>query len=146
MQSIVEDNVLVDSKLNEKLRNYMNSLGISLWMPTTQALHEAISSFFPEMTPKSVQETCDSLGLPVITRIYKTNYSMSPAKTMEEATAQLEKYSQAPYPQIRKSLNIQHHWVLKVREQTWLNSINDLVDAHTYFDEIGEPEIFIFDL
>jgi hypothetical protein len=146
---------ITDADLSEELRKFIIDTQLTLLVPDTEELRKAISPFFPELAEGltfqveqgvSTQSTLDTLGLPVICRIGNSTFSMSPARTEEEARALLEKYKGIPYSQIRKDLGIQYHWILKVDKHTSSCGTDTLVDAHSYFMEDGQPEVYIVNL
>jgi hypothetical protein len=133
-------------ELNEDFRDFMAEMPVNIWVPSSEEFSTSIQPYFPELSTLSMKEALDALGLPVIAQIGRKRFSMSASLDLEDAENQLNIHQQYPYPEIRQSLGIAHHWVIQVSPKSWQNSQNCMVEAHTDFEYYGRPPVCIINL
>ena len=141
---------LTTSSLNDELREFAEDAQVTYDYPTYDEVVTAIKPYFPELVKQSENFTqlLESVGIVVVQKLWpKLVLSWSVADNKEEALKQVEKYSQPSYSQIRKSLNIDYHWIIKVRPNFWSYDTNELNERYGSFIELEHrPEAWIADL
>jgi hypothetical protein len=138
------------AKLNDELREFAEDMPVIVVRPPREDLIAAVEPHFPELVEEAtyLHEFLDPVGIAVIVRIGKDIFiSWSVADSAEEASEQVEKYSQPVYCEIRKALGIQYHWVVKVRPNFWGYDDNTVVERYGGFAQLPtKPDCWILDL
>jgi hypothetical protein len=140
---------LTTSTLNDELREFAEEMPVVVSRLTKEEVIAAIEPCFPELVRQSASltELMDAVGLSAVVRLGKDLFiSWSVADNAEDAIAQLEKFSQPSYSQIRKTLGIQHHWVISVRPDFWGYDDDELIEGYGDFRIDNKPECWILDL
>lgn len=140
---------LTTSTLNDELREFAEEMPVIVSRLTSDNVIAAIEPCFPELVRQaaSLAELMDAVGLSAVVRLGADLFiSWSVADNDKDATEQLEKFSQSSYSQIRKSLGIQHQWVIKVRPDFWEYDDDKLIDGYGDFRDDRSPECWILDL
>jgi hypothetical protein len=141
--------VLTTSTLNDELREFAEEMPVVVSRLTSDEVIAAIEPHFPELVRQAANltELMDAVGLSAVVRLGADLFiSWSTADNAEDAAAQRLRFSQPSYSQIRKSLGIQHHWIIKVRPDFWEYDDDKLIDGYGDFRDDGSPECWILDL
>ena len=142
--------------LNEELRGFLaEQLGGLIFHPSHEAAIAAVQPYLPELVEETffVEKMLDDCGLVAIADLGSRKHgtheriSFSVADNDEDAQKQLEKYGQPSYWAIRKALEIDHHWILRMDESFSSYNSNTLVEAHIAFEcDHKKAEICIIEL
>ena len=140
---------LATSTLNDELREFAEEMPVIVSSLTLNEVIAAVEPYFPELiqVSKNQIELLDTVGLSAVVRLGADLFiSWSVADNDKDAAEQLEKFSQSSYSEIRKSLGIKHHWVIKVRPDFWGYDDDELIDGYGHFREDNKPECWLLDL
>jgi hypothetical protein len=139
---------LTTSTLNNELREFAEEMPVVFSYPTFEEAVLAIKPHFPELVKKAedLTQLLDDVGIVVVEKLADLRISWSVADNSKDAEDQLSKYSQPVYSAIRKALNINHHWVVKVDPDFLGCSDDGLMDGYGIFRADGSPECWILDL
>ena len=136
--------------LNQELREFAEDMPVIVIRPPREELIAAVEPHFPKLVEEAtyLYEFLDPVGIVVIVRIGRDILiSWSVADSPEEAEKQLQKYSQPVYREIRLSLGIQYHWIMRVRPGFWGYDDNNIVERYGDFRQINpRPECWILKL
>ena len=141
--------ILTTSTLNDELREFAEEMPVVVSRLTSEKVTTAIKPHFPELVRQATNltELMDAVGLSSVVRLGTDLFiSWSVADNYKDAAEQLEKFSKPSYFQIRKSLGIQHHWVIKVRPDFWGYDDDELIEGYGDFRIDNKPECWILDL
>jgi hypothetical protein len=143
-------------QLNKELREFLAYyIFQQLYYPNADETLAAVEPHFPELFEKYeyIDEILDECGIVAIEDQGSKEHgnhmriSYSVADNDAEAQQQLEKYQQSVYKEIRKALEIEYHWILKVHPNFWGYDPDALYNALMVFVcDLGKPEICIIKL
>ena len=138
------------AKLNDELREFAEDMPVIVVRPPREDLIAAVEPHFPELVEEAtyLHEFLDPVGISVIVRIGKDIIiSWSVADNAEDAAEQVEKFSQPVYCEIRKALNIDYQWIIKVRPDFWGYDDDELIASSGSFNFLQEkPPCWIVNL
>jgi hypothetical protein len=142
--------LLTTSTLNNELREFAEEMPVIVYRLSSEEAVAAVEPYFPELVNNSTYlwEFLDPCGIVVIVQLNpEIRISWSVAITTEEAQSQLMRYSEPIYSEIRKSLNINYHWVIKVRPDFWGYDDDELIArSGSFFMMEPRPECWIIEL
>jgi hypothetical protein len=138
------------AKLNDELREFAEDMPVIVVRPPREDLIAAVEPHFPELVEEAtyLHEFLDPVGIAVIIQLGPDlRISWSVADSEDEAQLQLEKYSQPVYCKIRKALNIDYQWIIKVRPNFWGYDDDELIASSGSFNFLKEkPPCWIVNL
>lgn len=134
--------------LTQWMKEYATYAGVTTFKPDFDSVLAVAKSCLQDsqLDTRSVDELLRSIGIDVIAQYGNDRIAWLGSISESEVEEMLQKYQQPEYSKIRKSLDIEHLWILKIQDDLG-HGKRDIFEALVEFSDMDEqPECVIIDL